>query len=151
MAGSSAGAVVVKKFKPTMRPMTEFAVTVADDNESESELDTTEHLREIGRMWGKEKVTETDRTDTKQLLKVTVKSRKQLLQDHPDGRLTPVMEKYPCFTDGSMVNIFLSLAVTGLAISLGTLIPPIGGKNLINTRECHFDGNLIFKTLYMKG
>lgn len=133
MTGSSSG-VVKKKFKPTMP---EVAMTVAgESDESESELETAEHLREIARIWGKQKVTETDMADTKQLLKATVKSRMQLLKDHPDGRLAPVMKKYPCFTDGSMVNIFLSLAVAGLAISLVTgkclylpgIVFPGGGK-----------------------
>ena len=137
MAGSSSSGVVKKKFKPTMQPMPEIAVTVTNEGESEleSELETAEHLREIARIWGKQKVTETDRTDTKQLLKATRKSWMQLLQDHPDGRLAPVMEKYLCFTDGSMVNIFLSLAVTGLAISQGAgidLFTPI------NQSDSHF-------------
>ena len=76
--------------------MPEVAVTVAgESDESESELETAEHLREIARIWDKQKVTETDMTDTKQLLKATVKSRMHAFERSPRWETGTSHEEIP--------------------------------------------------------
>jgi hypothetical protein len=91
---TDASSPAAKKFKLAPR-------TVVDEANRTSEEDYRQHIEQLLKEWeGKQ-----SEKHIKTLLRETRKNRLHWQSSLPQGKFAPILEKFPCFEEGSFVSI----------------------------------------------